>query len=193
MRRISALMLVSAIILTGCGVDRLLSSPSTVTVTDLPSQSTAKLPPNAPTAAYGGLLKKIGESAVFTANGVPILSFTVNEIAVNRCPSTTAPEPPQHGTYIVIDITAQTYSEEIVLDWHHIFMAWYWQVIGPDAYVDTHVDTSNTYTCDDVHPPSTFGLNSKYRFQVVLDSKFDSGQVVFRPAGLSNGWVWDIP
>lgn len=152
----------------------------------------------APTDANGALMKQIGERAVFSRStgpdaGVSILDFAVTDITINTCDNTPSRlEAPEHGSLIVIEIIAATHSE-VVPAWGNIFAPSNWQVIGPDGYTDLNVDTFSAFVCSDQRPPQDFSLNSKYRFAVVLDSKYSAGQVLFKPFDDTSGWVWDIP
>ena len=146
------------------------------------------------TAANGALEKQMGQLAAFTSPEGTILDFVVTDISRNTC-TTQAPELPQNGTFLVIDITATTHDDPTVLKWGGTFGTFSpsnWQVVGPPGITDPNVETFNGFACSDQLPPSSFALNSQYEFQVVLDSKFSSGAVVFRP-GDTLGWTWNIP
>ncbi|MBX7432553.1 hypothetical protein JDV09_10625 [Mycobacterium sp. Y57] len=166
-----------------------------------PSQASAPTPSQPPTsrtptttppgATHEPLLKEIGEQAVLVGPDGPVLDFVVADITIDSCTSTSA--APMNGTFIVIDIAAHTHADPIVASWSGMFDAENWRVVGPDGYTEPHVDTLNGSLCSRHDPPDTFAVNSKYWFQIVLDTRYRLGELVFQPFPEDGSWEWTIP
>lgn len=167
-------------------------SPATAPGSSQPPTSGTPAITTPPGTTQGALLKEMGERAAFVGPDGPLLDFAVTNISTNSCTSTHA-DPPVNGTFVVIDIAARTHADPIVTNWSGTFDAANWQAVGPDGYTEPHVDTSNGYMCSRQHPPDRFAVNSKYWFQIVLDTRYSTGKVLFQPLPEKGGWEWAIP
>lgn len=171
-------------------VDRSPEMKSTSPEAEAPTTSSPRT--TAPgTQQNGTLPKQIGETAAFTADGRVLLDFVVTDIKSGVCAGAVQ-DGPTNGALIAIDITARTHDDARVTNWDGLFGAQHWQVVSSQGITDPNVDTFNGFDCSTRRPPASFAVNSTYQFQIVLDSRFGAGAVIFRPIDAS-GWEWKIP
>lgn len=66
-------------------------------------------------------------------------------------------------------------------------------MIGPDGVTEDAVATGPAFGCLDQAeqlPVDPFSPSSKFRGSLVLDTRSDSGTLVFRPGVGGAGWEW---
>jgi hypothetical protein len=211
-RATAALAIAAALVaLAGCSAGPVLgaASSSTASTSATPPSSTSTSTPSATTStstapspgakvrsARGLLVKQVGERAgIGTTDSDARAWFTLDAIEVDpKCSGST---PPENGHLIALSFTVNTTA---LLDQSQ---AWfirgqYFEVVGPDGITDAHLETGPGHGClpdREELPGSPYAASSNYVGKVVLDSRYASGVITYRPpvelAGA--GWEWTIP
>lgn len=148
-----------------------------------------------PTAKVVTLLpKRLGEPAGIRDDALGLMvSFQFDKIQVDpRCTAKSRTKA-TNGHFVAITITAETgpnYDGTTLTDLNTADF----KVLGPDNTQDTDVRTPAADKCY----PTTDRLpvlskpGKTYRGRIVLDTRFTTGTIVFRPGTLegNGGWSW---
>jgi len=196
-----------ALALAGCSASPVLgaASSSTASASNTPSTSTpSATTPSSTTpspgakvrSARGLLVKQVGERAGIGTNESDARAwFTLDAIEVD--PKCTGTWPSENGHLIALSFTVNTTA---LLDQSQAWFirAQYFEVVGPDGITDAHLETSAANGClpdREELPNSPYAASSNYVGKVVLDSRYTSGVITYRPpvALAGAGWEWTIP
>lgn len=170
------------------------STPTTTTTAATSTPSSTAGAPNR--SARGLLVKQLGERAGIGNSAADARAeFTLDRVEVD--PKCTGSEPSANGHLIALSFTVTT-TARLDPSQHWFIEAGDFAVVGPDGVTDSNVSTGPGLGClpeRDYLPGTPYTPSSKYVGKVVLDSRYASGVITYRPvvdlAGA--GWEWTIP
>lgn len=211
MRKILALIALTALLLTGCTTNQteaappkvetaapLTVSPEPVTkvpTTTAPAEET-KTAGAAPTSERGNLIKQVGEGAGWTEDGKTLAEFVVNSITVD--PVCTAPyaEPSENGHLIALDVSIQTYPELAESLYPSFNLNPYMmKIVAPNGTTsNAELGTMASFSCltDTVSLPAEgVGPAEKMTGSIVIDSEVPTGTLLITADG-RNWWEYEF-
>lgn len=179
------------------------SSPEaseTVTSSPSPSSPGSSAPPSnipadpeASVDESGHVTKLPGEGAeLLSGDGSVAATVTVYDTEVmTECPGEFA-EPPQHGSYVVVDVAVAATD---ALGEGNLLLVGpaMWTIVGPDGAVQRDMETTAAWTCfaTEERLPYTVAPGESVRGRLVLDTTTTTGQLVYSPNG-GEGWSWPL-
>lgn len=209
-RRTVALVSAAAIALAAVSGGVLWDNRSTAQAENTEQQVQEKLANVAKTDAETGdkvfvdtqaqVIKELGEAGKLTVDGQKKSSFEITVHSVKVMKSCTLRGfgdkiKPENGTFLVLDVSAELdASATKVVDEDIALMPLDASVFGASSGENNKVsyglDTVASYSCDVKNALDiAVGAGTKVRGNVVLDSPYGSGQVVYDPEK-SGGWTW---
>lgn len=148
-----------------------------------------------PTTKVVSLLpKRLGEPAGIRDDALGLMvQFSFDRIQVNPKCTAKSRVKAGNGHFVAITVTAETgpnYDGTTLTDLNTADF----KVIGPDSSQDVAVRTAAADKCFPTSDrlPVLAKPNKTYRGRIVLDTRFDSGTIIFRPGTLegNGGWSW---
>ncbi|WP_418909162.1 hypothetical protein [Glutamicibacter endophyticus] len=154
------------------------------------------------TDTKANVLKVLGEPGKLTVDGQtePSFEITVHSVkALESCElrgyGTTI--TPENGTFLLLDVSARldasaakTVKEEIAL--MPLDASVFATSAGPDAALNNQLDTVASYSCALENPLDiAVGAGKEVRGQLMLDSPYATGQVIYDP-DQTGGWTWSF-
>lgn len=200
MRRVVLVLLVALVALGGCTSTP--TPPPTPQPFTVPTTTASRLPSVELTAEeielYGPrvelpgglLLKQFGKVAQYGGPGDDIRSWgirvVVDEVLVDPSSCGEYVSDPERGHRLVLGVRVETSSEyQPMTDAGPQY--YNWTITGPDGVTESASSTgAQCNRADEL--PFEFRPSAQYRGQVVLDSRYASGQIV-----LINAYAWDFP
>jgi hypothetical protein len=201
MRRSVLPALSLALALTACGFSDASDGDAGESSSSAPSTSSAAASgtggPEVARNERGNIPVQVGEEAAIRASneadGAPMLTLEVEEIAIDPVCDDDSEVPPENGHYVALLLRASATPEfdpRVVtsindFDFH---------IIGSDGST-YEVATDAGRAC--FGPPRLLqnmriGPGADYEGWMVLDAPVDSGALVYAPGGETNGWEWQF-
>lgn len=151
-------------------------------------------------SARGNLVKSVGGTEVITGdNGDPVVSFSINSIAVDVPCTNEYAAPPQNGHFLTLEMTVET-SAKLAEELNPFFLLGdkAWKAIGPDGNVsNAEPATGAALSCfaEAEVLPSIIEPGEKATGKVVLDVEDSQGILVldYTPSGAGEGREWTYP
>jgi hypothetical protein len=155
-----------------------------------------------PEVSGGTINLKIG-TYVTINNGLADFALTAAEI--NECPDHTTARPgkklspAENGYFLVLTFVLETYSEaerdglSLKSLPNSLFNPNNFSIPDSRGVVITDVATAPTFGCVHDGAPSVFLPNSRYEFQVALDSPVGSGVVTLATPVIDGSLSWEFP
>ena len=146
------------------------------------------------------VIKRLGEAGVLTVDGEqkPTFEVTVHSVTVHKdCTLRGFRQSitPENGSFLLLDVSATLASEAntMVAEEHAIMpldASAFGAAAGQNQDVSYGLDTTAAFSCELDNPLDiAVGGGSAVRGQVMLDSPYSSGQVVYDPQR-TGGWTW---
>ncbi|WP_156754544.1 hypothetical protein [Actinokineospora pegani] len=157
-------------------------------------QTGSKPEPTAP-RVLSLLPKQWGEQAGIRNDALGLMvSFSFDKIVVDPKCTGRAATKPANGHFIAITVTAETGPNYDGATLHDLNSADF-KVIDPSGDLDTSpLQTAAANRClpGSRYLPDLVKQGQVYRGEIVLDTRFPKGSVVFRPGTLQDnaGWSW---
>ncbi|OLR90893.1 hypothetical protein [Actinokineospora bangkokensis] len=157
---------------------------------------TPPTPPTPTTRAVTLLPKKLGEQAGIRDDALGLMvSFSFDKIQVDPRCTAKARVKPTNGHFLAITVTAETgpnYDGATLTD----LSTAEFKVLGPDTTQDTAVRTPAADKCFPAAQklPVLDAPGEVFTGKIVLDTRFTTGTIVFRPGTLegNGGWAWSF-
>jgi hypothetical protein len=190
------LVLLMLTVVAGCGGARVDESADAGAALAQPASPPATSTPAQPAKTERGLLsKQLGEIAGITNDqGDQVIRFAVEAITVDPMCNAEFASKPEHGHFVAvrmnIETTAQLNPQTTIFHPD----AWQFSIQGPDGFTDGAVGTGAGLGClttQEQLPADNIGPAGKYAGSIVLDTKYTSGILMFKPYALgADGWEW---
>jgi hypothetical protein len=152
------------------------------------------------TSPRGNVVKQLGEEAGAVSVDRPGLTwedmeiiFAIDAIEVGATCTQEFADPPENGHFLALDVRVSTREHlDESLGWSFL-NPYDFSVVGDDGVTETALATFATYGCiaESEELPSEFAPASKYTGTIILDSKHDTGVLVYR-TGRGAGWEWEF-
>jgi hypothetical protein len=206
-RAVRAAAVLTLVALVGCGDGNTEpraepSNPATADVDAVPTPTTEPEPtptetPIGETSQRGNLIKDVGETAYMyhLDTGENWFEFQITDIEVGGTCTSESAVPAENGQFLILSIKASTgtnWPEElqgVTLD----FNPFDFSAIGPDGVTEANLATDAVFGCvaEGDLLPDAFGPGENVVGKVALDTKSESGTLVYKPwYGGGGGWEW---
>lgn len=207
MRKILALIALTALLLTGCSTGQTEAAPPKVEsaapltvspepMSETPTAAETETAEAAPTSERGNLIKKVGEGAGWTEDGETLAEFVVNSITVDPVCTEPYAEPAENGHLIALDVSVQTYPE-LANSLYQTFNLnpYMMKIVAPNGTTsNAELGSMASFSClsDTVSLPAEgVGPAEKVTGNIVIDSEVPSGTLLISADG-SNWWEYEF-
>lgn len=201
MRRSVLPALALTVVLAGCGFSEASDGDADGSGTTVPSASeTAGADTGAGTVALnerGNVPTQLGEEVVVRSSlgpdGPPMLTLTLQEVAVDPVCDDDSEVPPENGHYVALLLRAEASPEfdprvvTVVADYD-------FSVLGADGGTYPTVTESGRacFGAPRLIQNMRVGAGEEYVGWMVLDVAVDGGTLVYAPGDAPHGWEWEF-